>query len=453
MYPLHFNARVICELSSYFSFKLVEQISIRRMDFYGCGNNVVRNVLILFVEETIFKGQIDTGMSLTLINTTAEIDHCSFIDNQFGTVVESVESLKPIVTNLAWLIVRNVTGSLRVGGALISSHSNVNISHSRFENNKAEIGGDIYVNEDNKISIFNSTFMGEGPQHKSPFGGAIFSHHSAVSVTKCRFHKKHATVAASIVISSSSTTISGSQFDYNSASDHAAGLFAYNSTSFVFQSSFHNNIALAGTAISTNKGITTLTGSVFAFNRAHRHAGALDIGMGTATISGCHFESNFADSFAGAVFLWHSICKMYGKAVLEELEQAYDGSCDQEVVDLPESSIGNKTQFISNSAPIGVTLHVMKNTLDSCGPIYFSKNSATLYSNVNFLNSEGNFKGLVELIQNFGSFCAFDSNISFSGCTRFVNSSLPKNSTVIFKERGALTLYQTMLSLQGESQI
>ena len=49
-------------------------------------------------------------------------------------------------------------------------------------------------------------------------------------------------------------------------------------------------------------------------------------------------------------------------------------------------------------------------------------------------------------------FFAFNSNISFSGCAKFVNGSLPENTTANFKEGGALTLYQTMLSLQGEAR-
>ena len=148
-------------------------------------------MFIFFVEGTIFKGQTDAGTSLTLINTTAEIVDCTFVGNQFGTVVKSVESLEPIVTDLAWLVVRNITGSLRVGGALISAHSNIKISHTKFKNNTAEIGGDIiYAKEDSKISIFNSSFIGGPGGHQSrsiesPFGGAIFSHQNTFSITEC----------------------------------------------------------------------------------------------------------------------------------------------------------------------------------------------------------------------------------------------------------------------------
>ena len=458
MYSDDFNVTVKCKTSSHFSFESVELISVKRISFIGCSNNLIKNVFKFVLHETTFKGLEDTGTSLTMINTTAEIDRCSFIGNQFGTFMESIKSVKLVTTNVAFLIVRNVTGILRVGGALISYHSNVSISHSRFENNTAEIGGDLYAEEDNMITIFNSTFTGDGPQpasEESPFGGAIFSHQNILSVTQCRFYNKHATVGASVMLSSSNVTINGSDFYSNSATDHGAGLFAHNCIVYIYRSSFHNHTAIGGAAVTAYTGVITVTASNFTFNRARQHGGAFDIGMNIATFSGCHFEGNVANSFAGAALLWGSTSKIYGRATLEEALQTCDESCNQVAVDMndpSESSLSDKTQFISNSAPTGATLVIANSTLKTCGPIHFSKNFATLNSNVYFLNSNGDFKGSIELIQNLGSFFAFDSNISFSGCTKFFNCSPPENTTVNFKEGGALTLYQTTLSLQGEAR-
>ena len=460
MCPHDFNAIIVtCELSSHFTFESAELVSIRRMTFIGCGDNLVRNVNQVILQETTLQGRNGTGTSLTLINSTAEIDHSSFIGNQFGTVQESVESLKLITTNIAWLIVRNVTGVVRVGGALISTHSNISISHSSFENNTAEIGGDIYAEVDSKIVIFNSTFIGDGPQptsEETPFGGAIFSHRNFLSVTNCRFHKKHATVGASIMSSSSNVTINGSDFDSNTATDHSGGVFAYNSTVFIHGSTFHNNTAVGGAGVATQQGNIVIAGSVFTSNTAYRHGAAVDLFRDTSTVRGCHFEGNVAHSFAGAVLFWLSTSKLYGKVSEDDTLQSCDEKCSgdqyQGAVDFSEFSSGSRSQFISNSAPTGAALHVIKSSVESCGPIFFSKNNATLNSNVYFLNSNGKFQGFIGLSQNLGSFFAFNSNISFSGCAKFVNGSLPENTTANFKEAGALTLYQTMLSLQGEAR-
>ena len=462
MYPVDDNATTIvsCELSVHFTFESAELVSIRRMIFIGCGNNLVKNINNIVLQETLFEGLPGTGTSLTLINSNAEIIDCTFVGYQFGTVVESVESLTPIVANLNWLIVRNVSGSLRVGGALISTRSNVSISSTIFDNNTAEIGGDIYAEEDSNFALLNVTFVGDGPQpqsNESPFGGAIFSHQSMFSIDDCRFHRKHATVGSSIMSSLSTFTINSTNFDSNSATDHGAGAFVYNSSIDIHQSRFHNNTGLGGAAITIGVGVITITESIFTSNRVHQHGGALDIGMDKVTISGCHFENNSADSFAGAMLLWGSTGKMYGKANFDESLQNCDESCGQGVDGVnivSESPInGQMTRFISNSAPTGAALHVIQSTLETCGPIYFSKNHATLSSNVHFLNSKGNFRGSIELVQNSGSFFSFNSNLTFSGCAKFMNCSPSENTTVNYKEGGALTLYQTMLSLQGEVSI
>lgn len=44
MYPNDFNATIMCELSSHFTFESAELVSIRRITFVGCGDNFVRNV-------------------------------------------------------------------------------------------------------------------------------------------------------------------------------------------------------------------------------------------------------------------------------------------------------------------------------------------------------------------------------------------------------------------------
>ena len=113
-------------------------------------------------------------------------------------------------------------------------------------------------------------------------------------------------------------------------------------------------------------------------------------------------------------------------------------------------SLGDKTRYIANSAPAGTALYAIRSTIRSCGPFYFSKNFAILNSNVYLLNSDGVVKGVFELNHNLGSFFAFNRNITFSGCTRFFNNTPPANTTVNFKDGRALTLYQTMLSLNGE---
>ena len=457
MYSGSDSVVVWCDLMSSFSFESVEEVSLKSINFIGCGGNLVRNVGRFVLQGTTFEGLDGSGTSLAIIDSTAEIIDSTFVGNQFGTIMESVESLKLITTNIVWLIVRNVTGVVQVGGVIISNRSNISISHSRFENNTAEIGGDIFADRDNTISIYNTTFIGIGRQpasKESPFGGAIFSHENTLSIVECQFLNKHATVGAALMSSLSNVVVNGSNFESNSVSDHSAGVFGYNSTISIYGSRFHNNIALGGAGVATHQGTITVVGSIFTNNTAHQHGAALDFDMDTSFISGCYFEGNVAHSFAGAVLVWFSICTMYGTATLgEEALQVCDETCSSDYQENNGPSqflLGDKTRYIANSAPTGAAFYAIRSTLRTCGPFYFSKNSATLNSNIYLLNSDGTFKGFFELNHNLGSFFAFNSNITFSGCTRFFNNSPPANTTVNFKEGGALTLYQTMLSLQGD---
>ena len=373
--------------------------------------------------------------------------------NQFGTIKESVESLRALTADAKWLIVGNVTGVVRVGGALISTCSNVTITNSSFENNSADIGGDIYA-ESSKLSIFNSNFKENGPEpvvEASAFGGAIFSHQSTIFVMECQFHNKHATAGASLVTSLSNVTLDRSTFDSNSATDHAGGLFAYRGTVFIVESTFHNNTALGGGGVTIHRGEINVSMSNFTFNRVDQHGGALDIILSSVTISACHFEGNIAGSFAGAVLLYQSTSKIIGGKAEQDCDvysnDSYQGTVS---TNCPlESSLGFETRFISNSAPTGAALYVIKCIIQSCGSIFITRNFATLRSSVYLLNSDWHFSGSIELTQNLGSFFAHQSNITFSGCASFTNCSPPENTTANFREGGGLTLHQTALTFHG----
>ena len=447
------NVQIKCESSSHISFESIKRVSISKLNFIGCGNNLVKNITEIFIQETTFKGQANTGTSLKLINTTAEIVDCTFVGNQFGTIMESVKFLRTLTSNIRWLRVRDVTGIVQVGGALISTHSNVSITNCIFESNSADIGGDIYANKGSNISIYNSTFIEDDlvcDCEEPAFGGAIFSDLNTILIIESQFRYKKATIGASLVSSSSNVTMYRSTFDFNSATDHAGGLFAYNSTVFIARCIFHNNTAWSGGGVATVEGKITVYLSVFTFNSVVHHGGALDLLSDIATISACYFKGNIANSKGGAVIFWSNTGKIYGKAMQnrnENCSDRYQGVVDMECVS--DSTLGCKTQFISNSAPIGAALYITGSTVKSCGPIFISRNFATHSSSVYLVNSNWQFQGITELTQNLGSFSANKSNISFSGCVSFTDCSPPENATAYFKEGGALTLYQTSLTLHG----
>ena len=248
------SATVICEPSVLVTFENIERVFIRNIIFIGCGENLVSNVDDFILQETTLEGRDDSGTALTVINTAAKIIDCTFVRNQFGTAIDGVRALILLTTDINWFLVGDVTGVVRIGGALISSYSNISISGTTFEDNKAETGGDIFTENSSRISIFNSTFTGDGLMtglEEAPFGGAIFSHDGEFVIQDCHFRHKNATVGGAVVSSLSTFMINNSTFLLNSATDHGASVFAYKSIVFVSECNFEQNFAGAGAGIAT----------------------------------------------------------------------------------------------------------------------------------------------------------------------------------------------------------
>ena len=457
------STTIECDSSSRLEFEFIDSVYVRNVKFIGCGGNIVRNVDDFLLQETTFQGKENSGTSLTLINTTAEIVRCTFVGNQFGTVMNGVRSLISLTTEVKWFLVGDVTGVIRIGGALISSFSNISISHSNFENNKAEVGGDIFTEDFSSISILNSTFSGEGlfltSKDEPPFGGSIFSSESNFEIQNCVFRHKNATVGGAILSSMSTFRFIGSSFISNSATDHGGSVMAYRGSVHISRCKFERNFAGAGAGVATQEVMILVEASNFSHNTVVRHAAALDLYSDFPTIRGCIFEYNVANSFAGAVLFWLSHSKIYGLTDTEENGQVCntDGQqCNGSSISSYDSldtntSYDDKILFISNSAPTGAAIYVINSTVYSCGSIIFKNNFATLYSTFYFLDSHGIFEGRLDISQNIGSFFMFNSNVTFTGCNRFVNGSPTKNPNASFREGGAITLVQTTLYLRGQS--
>ena len=460
--------KITCESSVFLSFDNIEWVFIQNIFFVGCGGNLVRNVDNFILQGTTFEGHDNSlGTALTVINTTAKIIDCTFAQNQYGTAVDGVRSLILLTTDINWFLVDDVTGIIRIGGALISSYSNISINGTTFEDNKAETGGDIFTEDSSRISIFNSTFTGEGLMAGvkiAPFGGAIFSHEGNFLIQECHFRNKNATVGGAIVSSLSRFTINNSTFLSNSATDHGASVFAYKSTVFVSECNFERNFAGAGAGIATQEGRIDVDTSRFIDNVVVRHAAALDFYKDFPTIRACVFVNNIAHSFAGAVLFWFSDGIVYGKitpkgevqSCNDTNRQCHSNTSDYgalvNIHDASQIAMGDKTIFVSNSAPTGAAIYVIKSTVKSCGTILFFNNYVTLNSIVYFLDSNGTFEGTTEMSQNVGSFFAFNSDITFTGCNRFTDGSPPQNTSTDLDEGGAVTLVQTTLTLRGVSR-
>ena len=97
-----------------------QYVHITKVEFIGCGGNLVNDVVKLVVQYVLFQGNEHSGglRVLDLIDTTAQIVNCTFVSNGKGTV----------------------------GGGIVANNCKVDIFQSTFLNNKAELGGAILPN-------------------------------------------------------------------------------------------------------------------------------------------------------------------------------------------------------------------------------------------------------------------------------------------------------------------
>ena len=447
------SATIMCEPLAHFTFESTRYVSMSNVKLIGCGSNLFRNVSDLQFKSVTFEGKGSTGTSMVINNTVAEIVDCSFQHNHFGTLVNSVDSLNMLIENVTWLTVRHTRHNLRVGGAIFSINSNISVSHSRFLNNTATIGGDIFV-KGGSISIANSTFTGGSVKpivHEITFGGAIYSHRSNVMMSDCHCTLKSTSVGACILSSSSTFEVARTTFISNVVVDHGAGAFFYNSTARIRESHFEGNSAGGGAGVTTHLGVFTVEASTFLSNFARWHGAALDFDQDTPTVIRCRFEHNRANTFAGAVLFWFSEGEMYGGDTQDTQLETSNDSTYYEDCNLGVNLSSYGTVFINNTAPTGAALYVIRSTVKSYGTFRFTENSGTDAAVVYFLNSLILFEGAALINNNKGSVFAFNSNVTLSGCYTFVNGSPPLNTTANFREGGALSVYQSLLTFRGKA--
>lgn len=247
----------------------------------------------------MFVGKEGTAAALTLIDVEAEIDSCYFLANQLGTFKDSVKTLNLVISDVIYIVVKSASSSVHVGGAMFISHSNATIIHTVFRNNSAEIGGDIFIEQESNVSIISCSFYDGGG---SVFGGAIFMEDSSVTMEECQVINKTATVGGGVASSISSLAVYNSNFTSNLGYDHGGALFLYDSEAEVHSCTFDHISAGGGGGLHAHTGKLLVEQSYFMYNEAFTHAGAVDLYNNTAALRSCLFQHNSAFSLGAALF-------------------------------------------------------------------------------------------------------------------------------------------------------
>ena len=268
------SVNITCSDHAYFKFSSIGLVYISNLTFIACDNNIIESVEQFILKWSNFVGRWNktTETLLSIVETNAYIDATNFSN---GTGMHS--------SQMIWNQSEDFSGT--IGGAMVVLKSNLTMNNSKFEANRANVGGAIFFGNKSNITINNSEFTFncaiDCPRGLC-FGGALF------------------------VNEKSKVIINNSKFE-NNTSDGDGGMAAISNASLlVSQTYIFNNRALnkgGGAVAACQHSILVFNISTLKNNTANTYGGAIYLDGGRATISGGTISNNEANEMGGVLLV------------------------------------------------------------------------------------------------------------------------------------------------------
>ena len=285
------TVHVTCRIQSgMFKIHRISNVTIKGLNFIGCGGNRVTQVTQFKVQDTTFLGMEGSGTALTLNGIEAFFFRCYFFSN----------------TN-------HRNAAFQKGGAVFAHNSSLLVADSTFTGNAANIGG-VMSMVGGSLHITNSTFS---DNHVDGMGGVIYSNEGSVHITSTTFNRNAAEGFLSsdevIYLDGGSAVGSGGVLYSLRASFHAASCTFSDNTAVggdggVFYSvmgSFHadnctfsdNSAAVGsgGVVYSLGGALFHTANSTFRGNTAGHNGGVIHSYGGSLYVADSTFTGNVAD--------------------------------------------------------------------------------------------------------------------------------------------------------------
>ena len=291
--------------------------SIKCLHFNGCGGNTVTKVKELLVKDSIFQG-VEEGRGTALVLNEvnfAEIIRSSFISNTPGVNSEH-HYVREFITDpdILQKLALEEDDLVSVGGALLTTSSNVSVTNTKFVLNEAEIGG-VLLAYKSIITISQCTCRKNKARVMSTLETPVnnTSSKNAVDVNDSYFTDKR--FGGSMFAVSGSLKIIDSIFTDNTAATGGV-MFTLNGSVNITSSTFINNTAWTavhtpvnelpslfvdgiGGVIFTIDGSFIITCSNFSNNNATYNGGVMVTSGGAFNINSCVFTTNIAVQWGG----------------------------------------------------------------------------------------------------------------------------------------------------------
>ena len=453
--------------SSNITFSHSQDIHITNLEFIGCGGNQMVNVDNFVILNSTFRGQGYSGTALELVNTTAQIVNCTFSSNTNGKT--------------QYLFSYYYSYTRRVGGAIIANHSNVNISHSMFENNGAlhyyiDYGGAIFAEEQSTININASVFINNSGHgiyssgcnmrieaseffNNNGYEGVLTSYGSNTSVQGCMFEGN---VKCALYLDSSTVSVKLNEFhnnsvDYNGVvalkggsigrvernvfqSNNGSTIYCDNSSITIKTNEFYDNFGDSGILYTHNCDTCTIQ-DVKVYNNSQV---TMIIGDSNCKIDASVFKHN----------LGQVIIARGSKIVISSCK--FDNNIEYILLSLPALSCAQSmitiinSNFTNNIAPL---IGAISSTIEYYGSLLITNNSAVNgYAIIHLATSQfiGHHSSNATISNNIRSLVAVSSNVTLMGSISFSNNRLPQSIIDSYmQEGGTITLIQSNAFLDG----
>ena len=418
-------AQIKCTSDSHIYFRQSQCIHITNMEFIGCGNNNIVEVVTSFlVNNTKFEGLNNSGTALELIKTEAQFLNSTFVSNRKGSYRQLNNLFMPGF----------------IGGAVIATSSTINISQSKFEDNgAADYGGAIFTWQNSIIHMDNDVYING---NTASYGGALFSYNSTVTMNASIFQNNTSSASGGVLLSiRSMITIEDSEFDSNSAQYSGGALYSSESAVTVDATEFYGNIGyLAGGAlyISDNSTIT-IEASEFRENIADE-GGVASSRNSKITIEASEFDDNIA-KFGGVLFSESSTIAVNDSEFRKNSANVSGGALFSEssIIIIKASEFGSNSANNSGGVLLSKssTITVKESEFDSNsaiwdGGVMYADCSAIILQASVYENNIANFNG--------GALYLSNSSILTIKASEFKNNSASKGGGALYSLKSNVTI-------------
>ena len=194
------------------------------------------------------------------------------------------------------------------GGVMWLEDSNVNVTSSNFDDNRANNGGIMYLRRV-MVSINNSTIEHSMARKD---GGVLYMDHSRARIDRTYFSHNTANCNGGIVYTNAARTVMNDCGFHDNIAGLDGGIITSHAGNItLYQSSYSNNRAgFDGGVISSHKGNITIRGCSFEFNSAGNDGGVVHMYQGTIDSSENTYQTNSAVNDGGVINAFQSTTRI-----------------------------------------------------------------------------------------------------------------------------------------------